>query len=316
MILSADSSSIKKAAGILQKGGLVAFPTETVYGLAADALNPSACAEIFEVKKRPFFDPLIVHIADFSHLAPLVKNPSEVELILAHAFWPGPLTIVFRKTDIIPDIVSSGLDTVAVRMPAHPVALELIRKAGTPLAAPSANPFGYLSPTQAEHVQSQLGSSIELILDGGPCEVGVESTIIRVEENRVILLRPGGIPTEHIERLTGLRIAGQEDSKVIESPGQMPWHYAPSSKLVIVPEGSPVPTSSEIAFCAFRKAREGFFACEVLSPDGDLKEAASKLFSVLRKLDASGANVIYAEAVPEKGLGRAIMNRLKKAAAK
>jgi L-threonylcarbamoyladenylate synthase len=316
MIYNADSSSVEKAAEILKNGGLVAFPTETVYGLGADALNPAACAEIFAVKKRPFFDPLIVHISEFSQLTPLVKNPSEIELILAHAFWPGPLTIVFRKMDIIPDIVSSGLDTVAVRMPDHPVALELISKTGRPLAAPSANPFGYLSPTEARHVESQLGSSIGMVLDGGSCAVGVESTIIRVEENRIILLRPGGVPAEQIERLSGLRIVGPENSKKIESPGQMPWHYAPSSKLVIIPEGSPVPESAGNALCAFRKSREGFSSVEVLSPEGNLTEATARLFSVLRELDASGAKTIYAEEVPENGLGRAIMNRLKKAAAK
>jgi L-threonylcarbamoyladenylate synthase len=316
MIHNADTVSVAKAAKIIKEGGLVAFPTETVYGLGADALNPQACAAIFEAKKRPFFDPLIVHISDFSQLVPLVKNPSEVELILAHAFWPGPLTIIFRKMDIIPDIVSSGLDTVAVRMPSHLVALELIRRSGTPIAAPSANPFGYLSPTTAEHVDSQLGSAVGMILDGGPCDVGVESTIIRVEENRVILLRPGGIPAEQIERLTSLRIAVQDNTKKVESPGQMPWHYAPSSKLVIIPEGAPVPETAGNALCAFRTKREGFSAVEVLSPSGDLREAAARLFSALRDLDASGANIIYAEEVPENGLGRAIMNRLKKAAAK
>ena len=198
-----ETEIIRQAAEIIKKGGLVAFPTETVYGLGADAFNPLAVARIFEVKRRPYFDPLIVHVSNHADLEKLViKIPSKAKKLIEQ-FWPGPLTVVLLKKEQVPDIVNAGLLTVAIRMPKHPMALSLIEQADCPIAAPSANPFGYLSPTTAEHVRDQLGDQIDFILDGGPCEVGVESTIISFSEKRPRLLRPGGVDIEEIESVIG-----------------------------------------------------------------------------------------------------------------
>src|SRR4030043_2157115 len=198
-----DPGSIRQAAGLIKKGGLVAFPTETVYGLGANAFNPIAVARIFEVKKRPHFDPLIVHVASQGDLDKLGSEiPSDAKKVMKQ-FWPGPLTIVLLKKEEVPEIVTSGLPTVAVRMPRHPMTLSLIELAGSPIVGPSANPFGYLSPTTAEHVRDQLGDQIDFILDGGSCEVGVESTIVSFFEKEPMLLRPGGVPLEEIEPIIG-----------------------------------------------------------------------------------------------------------------
>ena len=212
-------NEIQKAAGIIQEGGLVAFPTETVYGLGADALNPYAVARIFEVKNRPTFDPLIVHVADIRQAEILVLKFPEKALKLIEKFWPGPLTLVLPKAPIVPDIVTSSLPTVAIRVPNHLMALELIRESGRPIAAPSANPFGQVSPTTVDHVRRSLGNKVDMILDGGPCAIGVESTVISFTGKEPALLRPGGVPLEDIQALIGKVIQAAGSSDKPQSPG-------------------------------------------------------------------------------------------------
>lgn len=313
-ILKAGPGAIKEGAAIIQKGGLVAFPTETVYGLGASAFNPQAVARIFEVKQRPRFDPIIVHIANFDEIKKLWAEIDERVWRLVEKFWPGPLTLVLPKSEIVPDIVTAGLETVAVRMPSHPVALELIKEAKVPIAAPSANLFGCLSPTTAEHVAEQIGERIDLIIDGGRCPVGVESTVLELVDEPVVL-RPGGVPIEEIERIIGkVKIAAP--SLKPKAPGQLPRHYSPRTPLKIIKEKDfQIPTGVKAGLLAF-KPPEGelpFEVVEVLSKTGDLREAACNLFSCLHKLDKAGLDIIYAEPVPEVGLGRAIMDRLRKA---
>lgn len=306
-----DPEAIREASGIIRRGGLVVFPTETVYGLGADAFNGMAVARIFEVKGRPRFDPLIVHVGWPEELRRLCLRVDERAWRLVERFWPGPLTLVLPKRPEVPDIVTAGLKTVAVRMPSHPVALALIRESKTPVAAPSANTFGRLSPTRVEHVLGDLGEKVDLILDGGPCPIGVESTIVALEDGPR-LLRPGGIPVEEIEEITGPLLRGGESPRP-QAPGSLPSHYSPHTPLVILEEGMELP-QGRIGLLAFREPREGpYAAVEVLSPQGDLREAASRLFEALHRLDTSGLDLILAEPVPEEGLGRAIMDRLRKA---
>lgn len=308
----ASEEALDRAARIIREGGLVAFPTETVYGLGADAFNGRAVSRIFQVKRRPAFDPLIVHVHDISSLEMVAGRPGEREKALAERFWPGPLTIVLGKSKV-PPIVTAGLETVAVRMPDNPVALELIRKSGTPVAAPSANPFGQLSPTRAGHVLRQLGDRIDLVLDGGPCRVGVESTIVRCDEDGALLLRPGGVPAEEIEEITGpLR---QVRGGTPDSPGQLPAHYAPHVPLRIVDDFEGISGDPRTAILLFQRPDRPlpFGIVEVLSENGDLLEAASNLFSALHRLDESDIDRILAVSIPETGLGRAIMDRLRRA---
>lgn len=314
---TASPEMILHAASILQGGGLVAFPTETVYGLGADALNPAAVARIFEAKQRPFFDPLIVHVADRFQAAKIADIPEKAS-VLMEAFWPGPLTLVMKKKEGVPDLVTSGLATVAVRVPAHPVALALIRAAGCPVAAPSANPFGFLSPTTAAHVEASLGEKADMILDGGPCSTGVESTIIDVSGDSPVLLRPGGIPAEDIEKITGPLGSSLQGHGKPSAPGQLEQHYAPRTSLEILPlEKIFTDARLEKAGVLLWKSPSEKFrsrALEILSPCGSLNEAAQNLFAALHRLDQSGSEIILAEPVPENGLGRAIMDRLRKAA--
>ena len=311
------AENIKNGAAIIQRGGLVAFPTETVYGLGADALNPAAVAKIFAVKDRPRFDPLIIHIAEVSSLERLCSSRDDRADKLAQLFWPGPLTLVLTKSALVPGIVTAGLATVALRMPDHPVALELVRQAGTPIAAPSANPFGYLSPTTAEHVKEQIGEKVNLILNGGKCRVGVESTIIDLTGEQAVLLRAGGLAIEEIEPVIGkVKLYTGNSGKPL-SPGQLPRHYSPQTLLKII-KNNDVKTSAtkRAGLLAFKRSPMdvAYEMVEVLSPKGDLHEAAANFFSCLHRLDKSGLDVIYAEPVPEVGLGRAIMDRLNKAA--
>lgn len=316
-----NKENIKRAAEIICRGGLVAFPTETVYGLGANALDAVAAARIFKAKKRPFFDPLISHIADIAMLREIVSSPSDTAVKLAEAFWPGPLTLVLPKTEKLPGIVTSGLDTAAVRMPAHPVAIELIQRAGVPVAAPSANLFGALSPTLPEHVAESLGEEIDMILDGGRCSVGVESTIIKIEEDRLILLRPGGLPLEEIEKISGKKIEKPDKSTLI-APGMLPYHYAPEKPLRILASSEDMDFSdSETAFLLFKKPKKALPkspmpSIEILSPSGDLTEAAANFFSVLHRINKSPAKRIFAEDIPREGLGIALADRLHKAAKK
>jgi len=309
---------IRFAADIVKDGGIVAFPTETVYGLGADALDPVAVARIFEIKKRPSFDPLIVHVDSIYTIDEISSSFDERANILAEAFWPGPLTMVLPKSDIVPDIVTSGLDTVAVRMPSHVVAMELIRETGRPIAAPSANPFGYISPTTAEHVIEQIGGEVDLILDGGSCPVGVESTVLDLTGDEVTLLRPGGLSLEEIESMVGdVKILNAESERP-HSPGQLPSHYAPRTPVRILEDGSFGPEPGQkaglLAFTPPEGDLTAYLQVEILSSTGDLREGAANLFSSLHRLDRADLDVIYVMAVPEVGLGRAIMDRLYKAA--
>ncbi len=309
--------AIRQAAEIIRRGGVVAFPTETVYGLGADAFHSLAVARIFEIKDRPSFDPLIAHIAALDELSKLVTNVPIPAERLIRRFWPGPLTLVLSKREEVPDIVTAGLPTVAVRMPKHPVALQLIKEAGSPIAAPSANPFGYVSPTRAEHVRSQLGDRVDLTLDGGPCEVGVESTIVSFLEEIPRLLRPGGLQLEEIESVIGKVNARSNEQETPFSPGQLPRHYAPRTPIIIEEWKKNISAyeGKKIGALLFREADPSFSfqTIEVLSPSGDLREAAANLFASIRRLDALGLDLILAETVPEAGLGRAIMDRLRRA---
>ncbi len=302
-------------------GGLVAFPTETVYGLGCDALNPDAAAKVFEAKQRPQFDPLIVHIADRRQLDNVVRALTTTAWQLIDQFWPGPLTLVLPKQPTIPDLVTAGMDTVAVRMPNHPVAHALIREAGTPIAAPSANPFGYVSPTTAQHVADGLGNAVDLILDGGPCPVGVESTIVSLIGPQAELLRPGSITLEQLSAVIGPL---SRSSSVVDqptAPGQLARHYATQTPVTILTSAKtrPTPAKNERAglliFSEASATDERFTAVEVLSATGDLREAARHLFAALRRLDAQGLDRIYVEPCQEEGLGMAIMDRLRRCAA-
>lgn len=317
-ILNVTLQSIKEASIVIQKGGLVAFPTETVYGLGADALNPLAVARIFEIKNRPKFDPIIVHISTLSDIEWLCLKVDERAKILMERFWPGPLTLVLPKSQVVPDIVTAGLPTIAVRMPSHPVALELIKEAGTPIATPSANLFGHLSPTTAEHVREQIGSKIDLILDGGKCPVGVESTVISLNKKEAQLLRSGGLPLEDIEKVIGKVKIPKSISKRPQSPGQLPSHYSPKTPLQLKTCEIVFKNGKKIGFLAFTSPKETlpYKMVEVLLPKGDLREAAANLFSCLHRLDKAGLDIIYAEPVPEVGLGRAIMDRLRRASSR
>jgi L-threonylcarbamoyladenylate synthase len=320
-ILPASEENLRKAAIAITQGGLVALPTETVYGLGANALDAMALARIFEVKRRPFFDPLIVHVADREALETLCLKPDARAEKLMEKFWPGPLTLVLPKTDRIPELATSGLPTVALRMPAHPVALRLLRLAGVPIAAPSANPFGRLSPTTAAHVQNHFAEGIEFILDGGPCSVGVESTILSLASETPVLLRAGGLPIEEIEALIGpVALAESLPAKPL-APGQLPGHYAPRTWLrlrdrtmSIVPD--PKTAKPRRGLLAFQSVPEDsiFFSVEILSPTGNLREAAANLFACLHRLDRLGLDWIEAETLSGAGLGAAIMDRLQKAA--
>jgi len=286
--------AIHQAADIIQRGGIVAFPTETVYGLGADAFNPLAVARIFEVKRRPYFDPLIVHVANPSKMRKLVKEIPSNARKLIEKFWPGPLTIVLLKEENIPDIVTAGLPTLAIRMPNHPMALALIEESKCPIAAPSANPFGYLSPTTAEHVRDQLGDQVDFILDGGPCPVGVESTIVSFLEEKPMLLRP--------------------------APGMFPKHYAPRTPIVLdwSEKNLDLYKDKNIGLLLFQEPKDNLKSqsVEILSTKGDLREAAANLFAAIRRLDALNLDLIIAEPIPEVGLGRAIMDRLRRAASR
>jgi L-threonylcarbamoyladenylate synthase len=315
-----DNQAVYRAAEIIQKGGIVAFPTETVYGLGADAFNPLAVARIFEVKRRPSFDPLIVHVANPADVKKLVKEiPSNAKKLIER-FWPGPLTVVLLKEEDIPDIVTAGLPTLAIRMPSHPMALSLIRESNTPIAAPSANLFGYLSPTTAEHVREQLGDQVDLILDGGPCSVGVESTIVSFLEERPKLLRPGGVSLEEIESIIGKVEVHPIGEERPQAPGMLPKHYAPRTPIVLDwdKKNLNLLEDKNIGFLAFKEPKNylKIRSIEILSKKGDIREAAANLFAAIRRLDALDLDLILAEPIPEVGLGRAIMDRLRRASTK
>jgi L-threonylcarbamoyladenylate synthase len=311
-VLTADDKAIEAAARCLGAGGLVAFPTETVYGLGADAGNGEAVARLYAAKGRPSFNPLIAHVADVeaARRAGIFTNAAEK---LAATFWPGPLTLVLAKQPDcrVADLALAGLDTVAVRVPAHPIARALLKAFGGPIVAPSANRSGHVSPTSAAHVLADLRGRIDLIIDGGPCAVGVESTIVSCVD-RPTLLRPGGVPRDAIERALRSTLAispAGEEAPV--APGMLASHYAPKASLRL---GADIAQPGE-ALLAFGQAPEFSGKILNLSPRGDLIEAAANLFSHLRALDASGAKRIAVMKVPRDGLGEAINDRLNRAAA-
>ncbi|HUX36302.1 MAG TPA: L-threonylcarbamoyladenylate synthase [Rectinemataceae bacterium] len=327
-ILAPNVSGIARAARALAEGLLVAIPTETVYGLGANAFDVRAVARVFEAKKRPTFDPLIVHIAEMGFLEEVASFPNELARRLAEAFWPGPLTLILPKRGRVPGLVTSGLDSVAVRMPAHPVAREIIRLSGLPIAAPSANPFGYLSPTRAEHVARMLGEAVDFIVDGGASDIGVESTVLDVRGPRPRILRPGGLPRGAIEEVCGPVELVDRSSAQPTSPGQLESHYAPRARLRLVGAGglvaAPIAEGDAVLFFddasreSFERARtvSARGAHRVLSPSGELREAAASLFDILHELDLAGTAAIWAERVPAEGLGLAVNDRLWKASTK
>jgi len=305
------STSVEDAARLMKAGQLVAFPTETVYGLGAVALDPKAVARIFEVKRRPRFDPLIVHVATPGGAFSLAATRPRLAQVLAEAFWPGPLTLVLPKSPLVPDIVTSGLGSVALRVPDHPVALALLETVGTPVAAPSANRFGRISPTRATHVQTDLGDDVSLILDGGPCRKGVESTVLSLLEEQPTLLRPGATTREQIEAVIGPIGFAQNTSAPHHSPGQLTSHYAPHTPMrKLTPETRPRVDERVGLLAIAPRDATGYAAVEVLSQSGDLLEAAAGLFAALRRLDAQRLDRIDCEMAPLRGIGVAINDRL------
>jgi L-threonylcarbamoyladenylate synthase len=313
-IVTAD---INEVIGFLKKAQTVGIPTETVYGLAANAYDNTAVGRIFEVKNRPTFDPLIVHIADAADLQLVARSVPQKAALLAQAFWPGPLTLVLPKQDRIGDLVTSGLDTVGVRCPKHELTRALIRACGFPLAAPSANPFGYISPTKAAHVLKQLGGKIPAVLDGGNCEVGVESTIVLVDsENKATVLRMGGLAVEEIEKIIGPVEVNVASSSKPSAPGMLMSHYAPRKPFFLgnIQELMDQHKGENYAVLSFSENYD-VVNLRMLSKQRRLAEAASNLFAYMRELDESDAELILAERVPNEGLGRAINDRLNRAAA-
>lgn len=308
----------------LQNGQLVAIPTETVYGLAANALDEDAVLRIFQVKNRPAFDPLIVHVASWEQALNWIaeEEPENLEraAYLAKACWPGPLTLLLKKSKEIPDLVTSGLPRVALRVPRHPLTLQLLEILDFPLAAPSANPFGYISPTKPEHVQKQLGNRIAGILDGGVCSIGLESTILGFEHGKPVVYRKGGLSIERIESLIGTVEVRAHSSSEPTSPGMLKSHYAPRTPLVlgVLQELAKRGAGLAVGVLAFRQMLPDVPPSRqrVLSPEGDLAEAAKNLFAAMHDLDAMNLDIIWAELLPEKGLGRAINDRLRRAATK
>jgi len=318
MIFESTSENIENAAAIIKAGGLVSFPTETVYGLGGNALDPKAVARIFEAKARPSFDPLITHIADLEMLDKVAEIKDKKIYDIIEKFWPGSLTLIVPKKDIIPHIVTSGLETMAVRMPDHPTALQLIKSSTGAVAAPSANPFGYLSPTTAKHVEEPLGDKIDMILDGGTCRIGVESTVLDVTGKIPIILRPGGISFEDLQSVIHDVEIFNRTTTSPTAPGQLKMHYSPVKPLHIVDSINIVKDREKSGALVFKDGSDtsGFKSVEILSPAGDPVEAAARLFVALHNLDKSGIDQIYAEKIPETGLGRAVMDRIYKASEK
>ncbi|WP_448590526.1 L-threonylcarbamoyladenylate synthase [Thermoflexus hugenholtzii] len=327
-----DPGTIARAAEILREGGLVAFPTETVYGLGADGLNPKALERLFAAKGRPPTDPVILHIADLEMLPRLAREIPPPVWTLAQRFWPGPLTLVLPKQPAVPDLATAGLPTVAVRMPAHPVALALIRAAGTPIAAPSANRFGHVSPTTARHVLEDLESRIDLILDAGPTAIGVESTVLDLTRPAPTILRPGGLPREALEAVLGpVAVFDRAVAGPAPSPGMLPKHYAPRTELVVLlgPKERLRSHLREIARHYVQQGhRVGLLIAEedraavadlpvevaILGSEADLASIARRLYPALRELDQRGLDLILAREFGAEGLGLAIRDRLIRAA--
>ncbi len=333
-ILNSTDDDLEKAAQLIRGGGLVAFPTETVYGLGANALDPAAVSGIFTAKGRPCDNPLIVHISDVSQVYDLSDDITVPAQRVMEAFWPGPLTVVLPKKTGVPDVVTAGLDTVAVRMPDHPVALELISRAGVPVAAPSANSSGRPSPTTAGHVADDLSGKIDAVVDGGLCRVGVESTVIDLTLEPPVILRPGGVTREELEGVLGhVETAASfaaDQAEAPRSPGMKYRHYSPKAEVVLVtgerPDEITKKVSELIAKYRCREKRTGVLASAEtaakykadavfdLGSRGCPEEIARNLFCGLRHLDMQGVDIIISEGYSETGIGAAVMNRLRKAA--
>ena len=303
-----------KAADILRKGGLVAIPTETVYGLAGNALSQDAVLNIFKAKNRPFFDPLIVHTYSVSQIFRYVSDVPDRLLPLMERFMPGPLTVLLPRIDVIPDLVTSGLERVAFRIPRHALTLHLMEQLDFPLAAPSANPFGYISPTRPEHVAAQLGGIIPYILDGGDSEVGIESTIVGIEGCDIVVYRLGGLSLEQITETVGEVRVQSHSSSDPSAPGMLHSHYAPRKPMLVGDLNVLLETHKDkkIAVLSFSQKYDDYTNV-ILTPDGNIDTAAKNLFAAMRSLDASDAEIIIAESLPEGGLGRAINDRLNRA---
>lgn len=300
----AGDRAVARAVGLLRAGEVVALPTETVYGLAADARNASAVVKIFEAKKRPRFDPLIVHVPGPDSIESVAEINSDLVSFLIKEFWPGPLTFVLPKCEAIPDIITAGLETVAVRMSAYPLFQQIVSTFGGPLAAPSANRFGRISPTTAQHVYDELAGRIPLIVDGGATTHGIESTIVRVSDDAIEILRQGPITAEMLRKFAPVRTA--ERTATVVAPGQLKIHYAPRTELIVVDDLEAFVPPAGIRFSAL--------SFRSLSGSGDLREAATNLFRMLRELDAANLDLIVAEKVPDEGIGVAINDRLQRAA--
>ena len=342
------TEQITQAANIIRNGGVVAFPTETVYGLGASAFNEKAVARVFEIKRRPYFDPLILHVGGIDWLDDLVTDIPELARALIDRLWPGPLTVVLPKKPIVPDIATSGLPGAAVRMPSNDIARRLIAAAGVPIAAPSANLFGCVSPTTVAHVRDGLGGAVDMLIDGGECAVGIESTIISFMNGAPLLLRPGGTPLEDIEAVIGKVTIPANDEFANQSPGRSGKHYATSTPLALVRDVGEISNIVDIkyinninniiqnnnsnnilhtikigllAFTPLDNISSGnlpsnIVKTEILSKNGDLREAACSLFAAMRRLDESGVDIIAALPIPNTGLGLAINDRLRRAARK
>ncbi|MFN3952180.1 MAG: L-threonylcarbamoyladenylate synthase [Thermaurantimonas sp.] len=314
-------TDVHHAAALLRAGNVVGIPTETVYGLAANALDAKAVARVFAIKGRPSFDPLIIHIGQLSQAVELTQPLlPEVFYRLSELFWPGPLTLVVKKSDKVPDIVTAGLDTVGLRMPNHPMTLELLQYSNLPLAAPSANPFGYISPVTAQHVEQQLGTQIPYVLDGGRCEVGIESTIVDCTSRPVRILRKGGISIEQISQVIGYMPDVQtQSSDNPRAPGMLTSHYAPRKKLILTDNTklfNQFAGRADVAFLLYNNPMDDHPIQRILTTlDSDL-EAAANLFYYLREFDEMPhVTLIIAEKAPDSGLGMAINDRLSRAAA-
>jgi len=314
---------IEEAAAVLRKGGLVAFPTETVYGLGADATSPETIKKVFEAKGRPPDNPLIVHISDFAQFHSLAKVIPQKSKLLAETFWPGPLTIVVKRSDRVPDIVSAGLDTVAIRMPDHPIALRLVKALGRAIVGPSANISGTPSPTTAEHVFNDLHGRIDLILDAGPTQMGVESTVVDATVDPFLILRFGALARSQIEEVIGVTSTAAGKDELRRSPGTRHRHYAPRARVVLIEKGNVSQLRSELRDQQAGGKRIGCIVHSVdvagedvltISLPSDMEKYSQQLYTSLRGLDERGVDVILVECVPESGIGEAVMDRLRRAA--
>lgn len=312
------NKEILKATALLNEGKVVAIPTETVYGLAANAFDEKAIEQIFEIKQRPLFNPLIVHIKSIDYLDVIAQQVPPIALKLAHEFWPGPLTLVLPKKDIIPSIVTAGKDTVGIRMPSHPMALELLNHLDFPLAAPSANPFGYISPTTSRHVKKQLGNKIPLILEGGACEKGIESTIIGFENNEPLLYRVGAISKETIESFIGKINVKSKATATPEAPGMLSKHYSPKTKLIVSDSISEYIKNNNVentGFLLFSNAPKSLpiHNSILVTKNKNLDEAAHNLYAALHELDERKFDLIIAQKFPEHGIGNSLNDKLYRA---